>query len=298
MRSGMQAIDSSAVPPAWRSYAGMLWHRRAGLQDPRAMPFIERSLSAAPIDPTWLTAYRACVGLPADSTAGLPPLALQIAAAPLHLAILADPQFPFKALGLVHVAQTVQQTAQIAPRQPVVLRAFTTTAERAHRGTQFGLVTEAQVDGKIVWRAETTALAKDTKPPGDSTRNSDAGNSSNAVADETHWNRLATVNVPESLGRQYAAIAGDLNPIHQHALLARPFGFPCAIIHGTWTLARGLAAITLPAAPQYAVTAQFRRPVFLPSTIVISARTIAQDEELKVTDPSGATTHVSARIKH
>lgn len=293
----MLAIDSVALPPTWRSYAGMLWHRRSGLPDPQDMPRIERGLSAAAIDARWLAAYRACVGLPADPHAGLPPLALQIAAAPLHLSILADPQFPFKALGLVHVAQSVVQTAQIAPQQAVVLRAYTTTAERTHRGTQFGLVTEALVGGNIVWRGETTALAKDPTPHLESARTSGAGKASNAVAAEAPWNLQATVRVPESLGRRYAAIAGDLNPIHQHALLARPFGFPRAIIHGTWTLARGLAAAALPMASHYTLTAQFRKPVFLPSTITISTRTNAHEDEVKVTDADDAITHVSAQVR-
>jgi hypothetical protein len=37
----------------------------------------------------------------------LPPLALQLAASPMHMAILGDAQFPFRALGLVHMAQRV-----------------------------------------------------------------------------------------------------------------------------------------------------------------------------------------------
>jgi len=261
------------------------------------MPAIERSIEKATMDFRWLAAYRSCVGLPLNGEAYVPPLALQIAAAPLHLAILAAPQFPFKALGLVHVAQSVVQSEPIGAREAITLRAFTTKAQRTHRGTQFGLVTEGLVNGKIVWRGETTALAQDTVPAPHSAGASRSGTMPDAAAAELRWEQLAIVNVPEPLGRRYAAIAGDLNPIHQHALLARPFGFPRAIIHGTWTLARGLAAAGLPQAANYALEAQFRKPVTLPSTIVISVCKDVLGDELKITNQNGSVTHVTAQIR-
>ncbi len=294
----MQALESAALPSNWQSYAGILWHRRPGLQNLDAMPAIERSVENVSIDSDWLAAYRSCVDLPQDSDADLPPLALQIAAAPLHLAILAARPFPFKALGLVHVAQSVVQTEPIGPREAITLRAYTTKAQRAHRGTQFGLVTEGLVNGKIVWRGETTALAKDTVPASHSAGASRSGTMSGTAAAELQWEQLAIVNVPEPMGRRYAAIAGDLNPIHQHALLARPFGFPRAIIHGTWTLARGLAAAALPQTASYVLEAQFRKPVSLPSTIVISVCRDALGDELKITNQNGSITHVSAQVRH
>ena len=40
------------------------------------------------------------------------------------------------------------------------------------------------------------------------------------------------------IGRRYAAVCGDLNPIHLYPLSAKAFGFPRAIAHGMWSLAR------------------------------------------------------------
>ena len=155
----MHAIDSDALPSSLRSYAGLLWHSRRGLPDPASMPRIEREVAAVRLDSHWLRAYRSCVGLDGDGADGLPPLALQIAVAPLHLSILADPQFPFKALGLVHLTQRITQTSAIPTAQAVNLRAFTTEAQWARRGMTFGLVTQALVDGQLLWHSETTALA-------------------------------------------------------------------------------------------------------------------------------------------
>ena len=64
------------------------------------------------------------------------------------------------------------------------------------------------------------------------------------------------------LGRAYAKIAGDFNPIHMYAWSAKLFGFRQAIIHGMWSLAHALAQVP---APVGEVNARFVRPVFIPS---------------------------------
>ena len=74
-----------------------------------------------------------------------------------------------------------------------------------------------------------------------------------------HW------RVPGDLGRRYAAVSGDRNPIHLHALSAKAFGFPRAIAHGMWTKARCLAALRLPDALTAEV--RFKQPILLPSTV-------------------------------
>lgn len=39
-------------------------------------------------------------------------------------------------------------------------------------------------------------------------------------------------SLASDLGRRYARVSGDINPIHLHALSARAFGFRRAIAHG------------------------------------------------------------------
>ena len=56
-------------------------------------------------------------------------------------------------------------------------------------------------------------------------------------------------------------------------LSARLFGFKRAIVHGTWTLARALALSRLPQTDAFTLDASFRRPVELPSDILVRAWT-------------------------
>ena len=82
--------------------------------------------------------------------------------------------------------------------------------------------------------------------------------------------------LPGDLGRRYAAISGDRNPIHMHDLPAKLLGFPRTIAHGMWTKARCLAALQNRLSDAFAVEARFRRPVLLPSTVTFGS---AEDED-------------------
>jgi acyl dehydratase len=69
------------------------------------------------------------------------------------------------------------------------------------------------------------------------------------------------------LGRRYAAVSGDRNPIHMHSLTAKPLGFPAAIAHGMWTKARALAALEARLPDAFTVDVRFRRPILLPAKV-------------------------------
>jgi acyl dehydratase len=77
--------------------------------------------------------------------------------------------------------------------------------------------------------------------------------------------------VGSEVGRRYAAVSGDRNPIHTSRLAARAFGFRQPIAQGMWSLARCLAALAgrLPDACQ--ITAAFKQPIPLPTTVTFAA---------------------------
>ncbi len=97
--------------------------------------------------------------------------------------------------------------------------------------------------GEVVWRGVSTYLARGAEHP-------DAPGSEHAldaalaaVRSGPQW------RLRDDTGRAYAAVSGDWNPIHLHALTARPLGFPTAIAHGMYTYARVLGALGHAAAP-------------------------------------------------
>jgi acyl dehydratase len=271
---------------------GLFRHPHRGLADPTQMPQIQRELPVGSLDSRWLKAYRDSVGLPdADF---LPPLALQIAAAPLHMAILSDARFPFPALGLVHMSQSILQSRPIPAAAPLLLRAYSGEARAEKRGTSFALSTEAWLGDECVWRGETRALAMDRSRAATPPAERKAEQLQSAPAPQ----REVRVAVPESTGRIYAAIAGDLNPIHQRAWMARLFGFRRAIVHGTWTMARAMAEVPFADLPAYTLEASFRRPVELPGEILIRTYSVQDGQQrVQVASAEGRQSFIEIMIK-
>ena len=98
---------------------------------------------------------------------------------------------------------------------------------------------------------------------------------------------VAVWRLPADLGRRYAAVSGDRNPIHLSAVSARAFGFPRAIAHGMWSAAAVLASMEgrLPDAVQADV--RFTSPVLLPSTVELATRSVGNDVYAQLRSRSG-----------
>jgi len=271
----------SASTSLWSSLqtlAGVALRRPPGLHDGATIPTIdvERTLT---VDPAWLFAYRRVVGAVDDGR--LPPCAPQVLAVGLHLAILKDPRFPLPALGMVHIENVIDERAPISADATLQLTAVVSGHRPHDKGVAFDIVTEAHVGGAIPWRSVMTALvrtpgAADGKNRDGTSSNTSTSSKSTVEAKAQPSPRLlssSSMRVPADIGRRYARVAGDANPIHLTALTARAFGFPRAIAHGMWTLGRCLAEVdTGVVPPPRRIAVRFIRPVLLPSTIVMEAR--------------------------
>jgi acyl dehydratase len=123
---------------------------------------------------------------------------------------------------------------------------------------------EAEVDGGPVWRSVSTYLRK-------------GGGSGEGKAPESKVGRgkpeepQSVWDVPDDIGRRYAAVSGDSNPIHLRRSTAMVFGMPRPIAHGMWTKARCLAALEGKLPEKLAVDVAFKLPVFLPSKVAFAS---------------------------
>lgn len=282
-------------PPApWRAYAGILLRRRKGLGDDRPVPLIGCGTGVIQLDPDWLAHYRELIGLPADEPAVLPPLALQVAAAPLHLEILSDADFPFSSRRLVHLAQRIDQSSPVMPGAALQLDAFTGRSRSTDGGTHFEIVTEARRSGRLVWRSIATIVARDRRADAVDTRASAAAL---ALQAGPGWRRLEPIEVDSGLGKRYAVLAVDWNPLQRWPWLARRLGFEHGGIGGTWTLGRALAQAGWPDHEAYSLQARFAQPLEPPASIVVRMLDGPSVQSLKVTDPHGDTEYLRARLE-
>jgi acyl dehydratase len=106
----------------------------------------------------------------------------------------------------------------------------------------------------------------------------------------------ATWRLKGDLGRRYASVSGDFNPIHVHPLTARLFGFPTAIAHGMWTAARCLAALGSRLPGALTVQVEFKRPILLPATVVFAEAATGETIAFGVRDAKRDTPHLNGLI--
>ena len=96
--------------------------------------------------------------------------------------------------------------------------------------------------------------------------------------------------LPADLGRTYAAVSGDANPIHLYPWTAKALGFRRQIAHGMWTLARSIAAIENRLPDAVTVEAAFKKPVFLPGTVTFAVDGHRHRADLRPDQPDGRLT--------
>jgi acyl dehydratase len=257
-----RVLDSSPalLPLFARSAAGLIpgsarlpFIGRSG----RSIPEVALSLTSVSVERERLIAYDRVCGFRLADT--LPPTYIHILAFPLHLAVMSDPEFPFPALGLVHIGNRITQHRQVNASERLSLRVWPTPLEPHPRGRQFSLRTEARVGEELVWEEDTRILKR-----------GGSGTSSPSPAPRAQSEELpatAVWRLRGDLGRRYASVSGDVNLIHLHSLSARLLGFPAAIAHGMWTKARCLAALEGRLPEAFAVEVSFRQPILLPATV-------------------------------
>ena len=207
----------------------------------------------------------------------LAPTFPHILAFPLHMQLMTRGDFPFPAVGLVHIENAITQHRPVRLGEELELRVWPTAVEPHAKGKRFSIRTEARVGRELVWE-ETSTMLRRGKGSGESD-----GEAFELPPTTAEW-KLAG-----DLGRRYAAVSGDSNPIHIHPLTARAFGFNRPIAHGMWTKARALAAQRLPDA--FTVDVRFKKPILLPGTVLFGA----EDGRFAVTGRKGST-HLEGRI--
>lgn len=168
---------------------------------------------------------------------GVPITAPHILAFPLQMRIMLGADFPYPAVGLVHLHNRIRQHARLNIGDRLTLTARAGRFLAHDKGQAFTLETTATRDGETVW--EGLSLYLRLGRPG-------RGDPAPILTGEAADRLVETWTVPADLGRRYARVSGDANPIHTSALGARLFGFRRAIAHGMWTKARATAALWPP----------------------------------------------------
>jgi MaoC like domain len=251
------------------------------------IPDLDLELAGVGADPAAVAAYAKACGFALRDH--LPPTYPHVLAFPLHMAVMADGGFPFGAVGLVHVENRIEQHRRIGLGEGLTIRVRPTKLQPHPKGRTFSLLTEVEVGGQRVWESVSTMLRR-----GGSEKTS--GSKRGSDAEEPLLPASAEWRLGGDLGRRYASVSGDRNPIHMHSLTAKPLGFPGAIAHGMWTKARCLAALESRLPDAFAVDVRFRKPIVLPARVEFASDVEGEEIEFEVRDAKQQTPHLDGSV--
>lgn len=262
-----------------------------------SLPFVPRGeqlpsrtlrIDDLPIDPANVAAYGAVTGLRFGDTVPLTyPFALTF---PTVMALLTAFDFPFPAMGAVHVENNITRYRPIAVTDTVGVTVHAENLREHRKGLLVDLVTDVHVGNDLAWHQvatflhqQRTALSGEPKPEPPKQPKLPPPN--------------AILRISPGQIRRYASVSGDHNPIHTNAVGAKLFGFPTVIAHGMFSAAAVLANIEgqLPDAVRYSV--KFGKPVVLPASAGLYVDRVADGWDIALRNIAKGYPHLMATVR-
>jgi acyl dehydratase len=254
---------------------------------PAGPPERELRRDGVAVDRTRLAAYaRVCGFRLSDAVPATYP---HVLAFPLAMELMAAGDFPFGVLGLVHIGNAIEQHRPLDAAEPLDLRLWAERLAEHPRGRTVDIVAEGCVDGELAWRDRSTYLHREGRGRAGEPRAPKEAHGS-VPAPSAVW------DVAGDIGRRYAAVSGDRNPIHLHGLTAKLFGQKTAIAHGMWTKARCLAALQPLLPDAFTVDVAFKLPVLLPAKVAFASWVEDGDRRFALHDARSGKPHVAGRL--
>ncbi|MFN2361201.1 MAG: MaoC/PaaZ C-terminal domain-containing protein [Marinobacter sp.] len=276
-------------PGLWSLYSKVLLPKEKSSGNDIHIPTLSARLIGVSTANENLKRYHKVCGFGTQTT--VPITWPHILAFPLHLKLLTEKAFPLPLLGLVHLRNHITQHRPIGAGETLDIVVRLEGQNHTSKGLEFDLVTEAWAGGRLVWEETSTNLFRQPDK-----NNSKSGGKAPELP---HYPETAEISAPESIGRQYAGVSGDRNPIHLHALAAKAFGFPRAIAHGMWSKARVLALLEQQSGwrqDAVSVSCQFKKPLFLPGTAQLNWQAGKSGWGYQLLNAAGNAPHLSGEI--
>jgi acyl dehydratase len=265
--AGPVSLHFTSAPTIAPAYLKIMLARKPSFVTD-TVPRIEAVLERFAVDHRHLARYRKVCG--ERDSAQLPITYPHVLATPLHLAMIACEAFPVSLFGVVHLRNRIVQHRPLHVDDTGEIHAWLEGHRDTARGQELDLQTQVRVGSDIVWSETSTLLAR---------------RHDRSRAPRTREASLPTLEIPPrqdvttstfivapAVGRQYARVSGDFNPIHIANVAARFFGFKRAIAHGMWSLARCAAEIgTTAFSRPCTLDVAFKRPITFCARIVLES---------------------------
>ncbi len=261
-----------------------------------ALPFVWRgdtipdrtvTVDDLAIDPANVAAYAAVTGLQFGDAVPLTyPFAMTF---PSVMSLVSGFDFPFAAVGSVHVENHITQYRPISVTDTVGAKVHAANLREHRKGLLVDLVTDVSVGNETAWHQVTTFLHQQRTSLSDEPK-----------PEQKKQTKLpppnAVLHITPGQIRHYASVGGDHNPIHTSSIGAKLFGFPTSIAHGMFSAAAVLANIEghFPEAVTYSV--RFGKPVLLPARVGLYVDRVSDGWELALRNMSKGYPHLTGSV--
>ena len=261
-----------------------------------ALPFVPRgdtlpdrtlTVDELTIDPANVADYANVTGLRFGDKVPLTyPFALTF---PTVMSLVTGFDFPFAAMGSVHIENHITQHRPILVSDTISARVHAENLREHRRGLLVDVVTDISIGNDKAWHQVTTflhqqrtSLSDEPKPPPQKQPKLGPPN--------------AVLRITSGQIRHYASVGGDHNPIHTNPIAAKLFGFPTVIAHGMFTAAAVLANIEgqIPDAVKYSV--RFAKPVVLPARAGLYVDRVSEGWELTLRHLTKGDPHLKGTV--
>ncbi len=236
-----------------------------------------------------LQRYRKACGFSTDNTI-LPISFLHVQAFRLHMKLMLDKQFPVSPMGCVHLSNSITQLRPIKAKTPIRLTCRVAGHQVTDKGIEFSFHCSAFVDNEKVWEDTSRYLSRCKTDVAAAPK---AARSSPRV-----YSHNRSIAIGRQDARSYARASGDFNPIHLHDISAKVLGFKRMVIHGMWSKAACLAALSSEInSASYSCDVDFKTPIFLPTNVQLHYDKLADGVDFELRDKSGEKPHLIGRIR-
>lgn len=271
----MYHMEFKRPPSVWWCLIKAIFARKKGCFTENGLSRFEANISLKPS--ASLSNYQSLCGFP--ETRVLPVTYPHVLAGPLHLALGTHKNFPLPAMGLVHASNTITQHREIMAEEELDIRCWIDGSRQIGIGVEMDINTQVLVAGELVWESISTIVSRAV--PGDGLKRDRPARPALEMPKSESW-RLSG-----NLGRRYASLSKDYNPIHMFATLAKMFGFRSQIAHGMFLLGKVASKSSVCQSGAVKLSVVFQRPVFLPSTTMFRIGGSENNEVFDMTAKSG-----------
>jgi hypothetical protein len=253
-------MDATHLPPLKRLIPAVLATMGRSRNIGPVDCHLQRSFHLGALDAGLLKRYIDYFGFPVQDK--VPLSFLYLVAQRAQIALMLDRRFGLPLPGIVHFDNHLLLHSEIDPRAGFLLEVSAFIQAKAEGSLFPVLSVDFFQEGRQVAACKSGYFVRRKRSGKKKERKEEVF--SFPVAYEEPW------RLPGRTGWEYARLSGDFNPIHLSRLFARLAGFRSRIIHGWYSLSRGVAAIQKQSgAPFWSIDVNFKKPLFIPGRALL-----------------------------